>query len=184
MLSGVKKILFERRLKTELKHFHRTSKLHNLQTAKTIAVLFDASEEDDYKRVAGFIRHLQAMKIHVYGLGYVKHKIVPHYCQQTLAYDFYTATQQTFYQIPNAPFISDFTPKEYHMLIDLNLNEVPSLKYIAAASRAEFKVGIRSENNESLYDFMLQGMDKNNLNGILKQLLHYLESLGSLQANE
>ena len=180
MLSGIKKTLFERRLKTELKHFHRNNQFYNLQTAKSIAVLFDASEEADYKRVAGFVRHLQSLEIQVYGIGYLKHKLVPHYCQQTLSYDFYTISQQNFFHVPNAPFVADFLPKEYHMLIDLNLNDIPSMKYLAAASRAQFKIGLRSEEYEQIYDFMLQGMDKDNLSGILKELLRYLETLGGI----
>jgi len=53
----------------------------------------------------------------------------------------------------------------------------PVLRYISGLSMAKFKIGLLDKSNEEIFDFMLQGIDKGNMAGYAKEVLHYLEIL-------
>ena len=61
------------------------------------------------------------------------------------------------------------------MLIDLNLIPNISMMYIATLTKAKFKIGIFSDENKEVYDFMLQDMENVNLSDFLKELMYYME---------
>jgi hypothetical protein len=163
----------------EVEKLSRERKAYNLSDAKKIGVLYDASEEAIYKKVSDFVSYLQNQKKLVKALGYLNQKMTPHYCMPKLAYDFYSVKDLNWYYKPNNNFVKDFIEEEFDIVIDLNLNENLSSKYISGVSKAKFKVGIYDERNSDYYDMMIKVEDKNNLNEFIKQILHYLNILNS-----
>ena len=53
--------------------------------------------------------------------------------------------------------------EKYDLLIDLNVHDHFSLKYIAAFSKASFKVGKYDENNTAVYDMMIDADNTENI---------------------
>ena len=64
-------------LKKKLKKLRRIKKVHNLKTAKRIGIVFNATRQDDYRQVSGFVKDIQDRGIEVKVLGFVNDKDVP-----------------------------------------------------------------------------------------------------------
>ena len=155
----------------------RNRKFFNPATAKTFGVVFDASQESDYNRVSSFVRHLQANNKKVKAMGYISYKDLPHYVMQTISYDFIMKKDLNPILKPNNIHALDFIKSEFDILVDFNMDNNPVLRYISGLSMAKFKIGLLDKSNEEIFDFMLQGIDKGNMAGYAKEVLHYLEIL-------
>lgn len=176
-MKKIKNYLLEKSKKKESSKIDRTIEMMNFEKANTIAILYEASEENDHHKVSAFVRHLQGLGKNVRALGFVKFKVIPHYCHAKLSFDFLTLSDINWYEKPGGKYVEDFLAADYDMLIDLNLQPNTSMLYIATLTNAKFKVGNFSEENKEIYDFMLQGMEEVSLSDFLKQLIHYMEVL-------
>lgn len=182
LLNPLKDFAFNRELKKRLAEMYREGKFFNMATAKTIGILFNSSEESDYNKVSSFVRHLQSQGKTVRAIGWTGYQEIPHFCHAMLSYDFLTLKDINFYYKPTAKFAQEFIETQFDMLIDLNIKPVNTMTYMATLSIAKFKIGLYSDGNQ-IYDFMLEYPEAENLNGYLKELLFYLETLqGSSQS--
>ncbi len=181
-LNPLKEFAFQRDLKKRLAETSRDSAFFNLTTARTIGILFNSADEAEYNKVSSFVRHLQSLGKTVKALGWTGYPVIPHYCHAMLSYDFITLKDINFYYKPTSKFAIEFIENQFDILIDLNVKPVNTMTYIASLSMAKFKVGLYTEGNQ-VYDFMLNYAEVENLNGFLKELLFYLETLqGSTKA--
>ena len=162
-------------IKKEQKYLSRKLKISNLEQAKSIGVVYNASTENDFGRAASLIRHLQAQDKIVKSIAYVNYKELPHYLPTKLNYDYITIKDLTWCGKPDNKFVTDFKNYEFDILIDLNLAGNHSLRYVVALSRAKFKIGLYNDKYNDMYDFMLEGIGQGKVSLYIKELLHYLE---------
>jgi len=175
IIAKIKLYFLNRSIRKEQKQLRRQRKISNLEQAKSIGVVYNASTENDYSRAAGLIRHLQAQGKMVKSLGFVSYKDLPHYLPAKLSFDYITLKDLNWYNKPNSKFIDDFKNYEFDILIDLNLSGNDSLRYVVTLSRAKFKIGLFNEEQKEIYDFMLEGIPQGKVSLYIKELLHYLE---------
>ena len=164
---------YKKRLGKQLRH----KQFYNLSTAKSFGIIFDASKESNYIRVSSFVRHLQAQNKAVKAIGYVSYKELPHYIMPAISYDFILRKELNIILKPTSVHVSDFIKKEVDVLVDFNMENNPILHYVSGLSMAKFKIGLFNEMNKEVFDFMLQGIEKDNMAGYAKEVLHYLEIL-------
>ncbi len=175
--SSLKGFLLNKELTKKLARLERQRAFYNLESAKTIGVVFDASTENDYNKVASFVRHIQTFQKTVKALGYVKYKDLPHFIHQRVTYDFILSKDLAFNGRPQNAFVKDFLKTEFDLLIDFNLDLLPPLKYITALSIAKCKVGLMSNEMKTHYDLMIQGVEPSDLSRFIKEVLSLLEDL-------
>ena len=72
------------------------------------------------------------------------------------------------------------TPFDYLFCISDDLN-LP-VKYMLAASKAKCRVGLHSENNEPLFDFMMSGSKKGDLQEFIRNILRYTSHIAKEMA--
>jgi len=174
-IAKVKLFFLNRAIRKALRLRNRKVQIFNLDQAKSIGVVYDASTENDYSRAAGLIRHLNAQGKTVKSIGLVKHKERPHYLPTKLSYDFITLKEINWYGKPNGQFVNDFIDYPFDILINLDLPLNDSLRYVIHLSNAKFKIGLYNEDYKDIYDFMLEGIEPNKVSLFIKELLHYLE---------
>ena len=153
----------------------RIVRLKVFKDIQTIGVLFDASDEKKYNRAAHLIRHFQGLGKKVDAVGLVKLKEDPLYLDNTLSFNYVRLKDINWYYFPKSIFVNDFVKKEYDLLIDLNFDKTPSLRFLTETSMAHCKIGLNQNDEDLIYDFMLEGIPPSDINMFLKQLLHYLE---------
>jgi hypothetical protein len=179
LIAKIRLFFLNRAIKVEARKLKRNVQVFNLEQAKSIGVVYNASTENDYNRAAGLIRHLQAQGKMVKSIGIAPFKIRPHYLPTKLSYDFITANELNWYKKPYGTFVEDFIKYEFDILIDLNLMGNDSLRYVTSLSKAKFKIGLYNEEHKAIYDFMLEGIGPTKVSLFIKELLHYLEIFNS-----
>lgn len=177
MLEKLKEFLLNRSIKKLRAGQKFETKFHNLDSAKNALIVFDASTENDYKKITSFIRYIQEKGIKIRAVAYSDTKMVPHYCMQSMNYDFISKSDINFFYKPKGVSITNVLSEKFDILIDLNINNHKTLKFYSAIANAELKISVSSEEIE-LFDLIFQPKDKKDLNNILKDLIHYMENLG------
>jgi len=159
--------------KKDIARVHRSTKMLNLQDAKNIGVIYDASSETDYTVVCDFVKSLQDKSKNVKALGFVNFKEVPHYCFPKLSFDYFTKKNLNWYKKPDNKAIQDFIKIEFDILFDLNIHTIFPLLYITSNSFSTYKIGRFSENYKQLYDFMIEVPNETSIKEFIEHITHY-----------
>jgi len=154
----------------------RIRKVYNLQSAKRITVLFDATEELDINLVKAFVSELSKGKDEVNALGYVNEKGKSLQHMSILHFDFFSQEELNWYGKPQGVVIDNFIKEDYDILIDLSLMEFYPLTYLAVASPSKFKVG-RHREDVKVFDLMIDNKKNPGLESLITEITHYLNRI-------
>lgn len=145
-----------------------------MNDAKTIGILFEATNAQDFELVKRYVVYLREMRKKVKAIGYFNSKEVPQLTYSKLEYDFFANKQLNWQMKPSEPFVKNFIEAEYDILIDLNIHQHLPLKHIAALSCARFKVGRTQSHSPGIYDLSIDQPADKTLKYFLKQVDTYL----------
>lgn len=167
--------------KRELKSNTRKRVVHNLHTAQSIGILYDATEQEHMMQVSEFVNALFQTKKDVKALGFVNLKELTHHHMPMLQFDFFFLKDLNWYYKPQNYIIKNFVEKDYDILINLCDSSCIPIKYLAGSSQAKFKVG-KYEEDVDLYDMMIDVKDSS-LTGLIKEIHHYLNIINQRDAS-
>ena len=165
----VGKWVFQRELRTNM----RTKTVCNLDDAKSIGVLYDATTEEQIKMIQPFVSYFFDLKKDVKALGYVNANELSYCHVPKLQYDFFYKKDLNWYYKPQNYIIDNFIRKEYDILINLCDSNIIPIKYLVASSIAHFKIGIYQENYE-IYDLMISLKDDKSIEKLMDEIKHYI----------
>ena len=165
----VGKWVFQRELQTN----SRTKEVCNLDDAKSIGILYDATSEQQIKIIKPFVSYFFNLKKDVKALGYVNAKELSYCHTPKLQYDFFYQKDLNWYYKPQNYIIDNFIMKEYDILINLcDSNTIP-IKYLVASSIAHFKIGIHEEGYE-IYDLMISLKEDKSIEKLMNEIKYYI----------
>lgn len=167
----------KRILKKERTNIVRSNGLFNLTNSKTAGILYEASNVEDFELVKKYVGYLREYGIRVKTIGYFSKKEIPEFTFSKLDYEFFTKKELNWYMKPLTTFTDQFIDQEFDLLIDLNIYDYFPLKYMAAISKAKFKIGKLSEDNKVSHDMMIEIDETKNLKYFLRQVDIYLQML-------
>lgn len=183
MFNKLKLKVGHRRLRKALKGIKRNRLVYNLDTARTIGVLFNATSEEVYHHVANFSNQLLGRNLQVEMLAFFAGKEVPNSYLANPKLKLFTKRELNWYRKPCVPHVDEFIDKEFDILIDLSMEELFPLKWIATLSKSKFKVG-----NLSYYgtpnDMIINLKPNNDIEYLLSQVIHYLQLINNRFAQE
>ncbi len=162
--NSIKKLCKEKRNKQFIK----------LSEAKTIGIIFEATDAEIFEVVKKFIQQLKGYTNNVHAIGYVDEKTTPNYSYIKTDIDLFNKKELQGLYKPQRPYIKTFMEEEKDLLIDINLDNKIPLQYIAAASKAKCKVGIHIPENELLHDVLIATTLQQGLDFYLQQVVKYL----------
>lgn len=166
------------KLDKELKKSPRKKKLHNLKTAQTAGILYDATDERNHQVVKELINELKKENITSEALGFINKKKRDDNYIGDKTYSFACRKDFGFFYSIKKDTVQTFINKPYHLLIVL-VNEQPfAIDYIGQLSKAEFKVGKAGLDND-LYDLMIELNSSAGIPELKKQITHYLNLLNN-----
>ena len=151
----------------------RQHQVFNLDQAKCIMILFDATEPKDIEQVKKYVSKLSPGKEKVSVFGYVNEVDKSFEHMSSLHFDFFSNKDLNWYGKPEGMVINNFLQEEYDILIDLTLSSFYPLTYLAVASPSKFKVG-RFRDDVQVFDLTIEHTDSMNLSGLISQMNHYL----------
>jgi hypothetical protein len=174
LINNIRLKLGEYYLKRDVAAVSRNKASLNFNMATNIGILFDATDKDDFERVKLYIKYLKECRKKVKSIGYYDAKEVPPLQYSKLEYDYICKKNLNLALKPSDDFIDNFIAEEFDILLHIGIKDHFPLKYIAAMSRAKFKIGKYTKDNEKYFDLMLNIDADQSLQYFLKQLDHYM----------
>lgn len=157
----------------------RSQKQINLNSARTLVLLYFLRDELTYKKAELIINTLISRNIKVRVICYTDQKIIPHYFVPKITQDIITAKDVNWRYQPVKPFVKEFICTEYDLLIDLSLEEYLPLFYCSALSKATLKVGRYQEDHHIFYDLMIHATPEETIDSFSEQVIHYLSRINT-----
>ena len=159
----------------ELKLNKRKKSVSNLDDAKSIGILFEATSKEQILEVKPLVDYFFKLRKDVKAFGYVNSKKFDECHIPKLQYDFFNLKDLNWYYKPQNDYILNFVKKEYDILINLSDSNCIPLKYLVASSPVRFKVGKHEEGYE-IYDLMIK-LDKkdDNMKKLISEIAKYLK---------
>ena len=174
VLNGIKNAVGGYFLSLELKSLRRNNTFMNMEAAKTVGILFDATQAENFDLVKKYIIYLKDMKKRVKAIGFYNQKQAPPMAYSKLEYDFFTLKDLNWYNFPDNIYVRNFIEEEYDILLDLNIYDSFPLQYVSSVSKAKFKVGKRDERNSSTFDLMIDADASKGMKYFLRNIDAYL----------
>ncbi len=164
--------------KEEKKNTLRDPKLIGLRKAKTVGLLFEATNIANHKPIQAFERELKDAGVEVKILGFVNQKFTKKKPEPNYPFPFFTRNDLNWYLKPSIQISNTFAKQNFDILIDLSPLNLRPLKFISLGSNAGFKVG-RYVKDNSPYDLMIKTTGQEGIEEYLKQVKHYLNTIGN-----
>lgn len=179
IVKNTKKKFGEYFLKKETEGIYRTKQAINFNEAKSIGILFDATVSEDFELVKKYIKFLKDHKKRVRSFGFYNAKEIPTMQYSKLEYDFFTRKQVNWHFKPTDPLIKNFVEEEFDILINFTVHQCLPLVYIAALSKAKFKIGKHFSNYEMYYDLLLNVEEGKSLKYFMRNVDVYLNMINA-----
>ena len=157
----------------ELRTNKRIKSVSNLENAKSIGILYEATDAEQIKKIEPFVKYFFELKKDVKALGYVNKKRLDNCHIPKLNYDFFYLKDLNWYYKPQNYIITNFVRKEYDILINLSDSSCIPIKYLVASSMAHFKIG-QFEDGFEIYDLMIKLKKDKGKERLMEEIKHYL----------
>jgi len=163
----------------------RSKKLVNINSAGSIGILFELTEDSVYYSIQKYFQEFQEKKIKVKALGYASNKLVTNHFLPVLSFDFFNGKQVNWLNIPKAQCVKDFIDTDFDICINIASEKVFPLKYISGISKARLKVGAYNREMPGkqykelslIYDIMLLSEENHDQILFLDNIHEYLNML-------
>ncbi len=183
-ISGIKELFGNYFLRSEMSGRKRKGAFFNLSEAETIAIVFDATDPAEHELVKKYVNYLKEWRKKVKVIGFFRTKELPRMTYAKLEYDYFTLKEINWWHKPVSLYVKNFLAEESDVLIDLNVHDRFSLKYISAVSKAKFKIGKYSSFNKQVFDMLIQADKDKSLKFFLRQVDTYLQMINKKQVLE
>lgn len=138
--------------------------VRNLEEARTIAILFDATDVDKRKHILTYADKLRKQGKQVSVLGFISTVDK----EATFSFNFFTLRNIDWVQRPKGEQVEQWRKREYDVLICLFPETNRFTEYLALHGRAGLKIGPVAT-NKACYDLMLDMPTSANPAKIIKQ---------------
>ena len=176
LLENIKKNIAYYWLRKKLSKITRNTCFHNYDTAKTIILVFDASNQEDYKAVYSFFKQLSDKGIRVQMLGFNYAKDSLDFYQTGVYFSYFSKQDFSWYGAIKNPKLNELLQKKWDILIDFSIEENYFIDAITNLSNAQFKIGTKKENTPN-YDFIIDIEKNRNLPYFIAQIDFYLKMI-------
>ncbi len=164
-------------LKFKARTLKRTIKAQNLETAKTIGILFDAKNQDEHKKVVSFANTLRnEHSVNIEALAYISNKELQSTFEHGSDFTYFSNEDFNWRGKATTDAISKFIDKKFNIFIDLTTENTYAFDYIASLSKADFRVG-KFREDKMPYDFMIDIKNDKSTDYFIKQILIYLSMI-------
>ncbi len=174
MLNQVRAVLLRRSLHRLVESPRRRRRPHTLETARSVGLLFDASEEETRKVIAlwaeGFIEREPRKRLQVLGFVDDEHRV-----GQT-RFPQFTAKDVRWHGQIGGPAVERFLEQTPDLLLCFNPLQCLPIQWVAAASKAGMKIGSTALEPHD-FDFIVETPPEKGAQFFLRELDFYLSKI-------
>jgi hypothetical protein len=176
MFKGIKLFIGKLYLNQKLKKSPKRNRRYvSLFQAKSVGVIYDATNRMDYEKVKDLIHYLKESQKKVIALGFINSKDPAQMLAAMLQFRYFNQADLNWFMKPQGNEVDNFIEVEFDILIDLSLDYSYPLNYICRLSRANLKVGREQENGIKYYDMLIDVSKKKTTEYFILQVKHYLK---------
>lgn len=171
-LEQIRTRLHDALLKKELPSYQITRQAVSLDRAGSIGILFDGTEPEVRELVQNYAEKLREEGKKVKLLAFFDNNLK----SQNFSFHFFNRKQLDFALRPKNQDAEEFSDQPFDILLNLSNHNILPLDYIAAHSKARFRVGPFTENT-FCYDLMIDTSGKKDLKAFLQEVIFYLKKM-------
>lgn len=169
-VEDIRKTIGKRTLHSRQSGQNRQMKACNLEDARRIGIVYDATEPVCFEIIRELGKQLSGTA-QVDILGFVNSKKLNDQYLYRKGLDFFSLNDLNWYYRPVSAVAEKFMKEPYDLLLNLSLQDYFPIHYIVSLSTASFKAGRFSPADESL-DFMIDiEREKENMNHTHHEML-------------
>ena len=170
MLDKIRHTIQSLVLKIKLKRHTREIAMSSMNAAKTVGVVCLVDKETNWNEIKKVIKEFQEKGAKVEVMGVFYGNVKPLWYIETLNVTLCTDKELGLTQIPTGMHVREF------VLINFSIKEAFAPFYLAALSKARFKIALDSDKNRNHFDMLLK-LEDINMEEYQKQLIHYLSKI-------
>jgi hypothetical protein len=164
-------------LNKRFKKLSRDKSVQDFESASYAIIIFDTLLPDSLNPIKEFTSFLHQFEIRTTILGLVAQKETPQEMLLWSNVEFINQKDTNWHGGPKGAIANSFFSKEPDLLFVINFKENLTIEYLTQLSRAKFKVGCYTENQNDL-DFMINpAKSQCDVNYFIEQVKHYIELL-------
>lgn len=168
------------RLSRKSAKLRRKVTIRNLNSIKSIGIVWDASKQEDFPVLVRFYQKMLERNATVTIIGYFPGTVLPDKYTALRYFTCIKSQELDFFYIPKSEDAEIFIHQQFDILIDINFERIFPLLYISTLSIACLKVGIPFPDAETApFDLMIDIKKPVNVDKYLEQVLHYLNIINS-----
>lgn len=172
MFEKLRNALFKKSLRRAMAAHKRQRKSHTLESARTIGILFDATQEKHKAETLDFARSLEKKGKKVQLLGYVKVKQPP----TGLDFDLFIQKELNWIGLPKSEKALTFIKEKPDLLLCFNPADEAPMAWLAAQSQASMKIGFVTDYPND-FDMILEIPAEKGIRYFTEQLHQYLDKI-------
>lgn len=172
MLESIRIAFYRKSLRKTLAMQKRRRRSHNLVSAKTIGILFDATAEKNRREIMEYAHSLEEKGKKVRLFGYFSTNQPP----EGHPFGFFHKKEINWFGIPNSEKAIAFAEEKPDLLIYLNREACKPLEWLAAASQASMKIGFATDDPND-FDLLLETPEDKGIGYFIEQLHLYLDKI-------
>ena len=169
-MKAIREKLYQRRLAKKLKRFKRTFASTNIEDAKEIGILFNATLPETWLAIRPFASKLRKEGKKIKIMGFIDDSGVEPNSQ---SFDCFSRKDIDWIYRPKNKFVQKFMLTPFDILFCLWFDSHPSLQYMSRLSKAHFKVGAHLDTEEG-FDLMVDINGKKDYEKLIQTLESYL----------
>lgn len=143
-----------------------------LDNAGSVGILFDGTQPEHRQLVLDYAEKLKKAGKKISLLAFFDNKLK----SEDFTFRHFNRQQLDFALRPKSADIQDFTEKKFDLLLNISNRSVLPLDYIAAHSKARFRVGPITDQT-FCYDLMIDPSGKKDLGYFLQQVIFYMKKM-------
>lgn len=175
-LGFIQELFGKKLLSYKAKRHVRNVRAHNLNSAKTVGVIFDANDQESHKKIVDFTDILiKKHALHVETIGFVSNKNLLTAFQGQVGFLYFTKHDFSWYGGARSKFLQDFISKDFDILINTAISPSYPFEYITQLSNAHFLVGAYT--NATNHDLMIDIRKEKTIEYLITQILVYLSMI-------
>lgn len=176
-LGFIQELIGKKIVSFKAKRHVRVTRAHNLDSAKTIGIIFDANDQNTHKKVVEFTDILiKKHALHVETIGFVSNKNLLTVFQGQVGFLYCTKHDFSWYGTARSKFLQDFITKDFDILINTTTAPSYPFEYITQLSNAHFRVGQYTETTKN-HDLMIDIRKDKTIEYLITQILVYLSMI-------
>lgn len=171
--QNIKQYFYKRALAEAVSRQKAVRSIINLKDAQRIGIIYDSRDTANDATIAQYAEQLRKIGKEVEVLGYISDKKI----ESKPGIQVLHSKNTGWTGIPNDPKAEAFAAKNFDLLLACFIGSNPTLEYIAATSKAKWRVGVYSKDKTELYELMVNTGSNTDLAYLTTQMTYFLNQI-------